>query len=181
MTFGECPEVQYQENFDMEAFSGQWYEQERDKIFTFEFNQECVTENFMATPEGDYSFYFRGQFWQMMNTYQGIGGKISCDNTNSSQTCDMNMATPMGNKSTTYDVIDTDYENYAVYYMCKNIFGSNMRMEWLNIMSRGHSLSDEHSSKAKTAIAAQLPDFDLSEYSMHKTKQGDTCDYDFTI
>ena len=51
MSFGECPEVSYQENFDMSAFSGKWYEVERDKIFTWEFGQECVTENFMPTSE----------------------------------------------------------------------------------------------------------------------------------
>ena len=62
MSFGACPEMTYQENFDMNAFSGKWYELERDKIFTWEFGQECVTENFMPTSDDGaaQSFYFRG-------------------------------------------------------------------------------------------------------------------------
>ena len=37
MGFGSCPKMSYQPNFDMNRLMGQWYEQRRDKLFTFEF------------------------------------------------------------------------------------------------------------------------------------------------
>ena len=113
--------------------------------------------------------------------YQGIGGYLDCSETNSASSCNMLMNTPMGQKETTYDVISTDYENYAVYYMCKNMFASNMRMEWLNIMGRDFTLPESKMAEIKRDISKQLPEFDLSENSMHKTKQGESCDYDFTM
>ena len=80
----------------------------------------------------------------MLNSYKGIGGTLDCSEANNSSSCEMIMDTPMmGKHKTTYDVISTDYSNYAVYYMCKPMFNGTMRMEWLNIMSRDWSLPEE--------------------------------------
>ena len=43
MGFGKCPEVQTVQNFDGTRHEGNWYEQQRDKLFTYEMGQECGT------------------------------------------------------------------------------------------------------------------------------------------
>ena len=69
LSFGTCPEVNLQSNFDANAYGGKWYEIKRDKIFTFEMGQECVTENFTPDGNGNHNLYFRGWFWMAFFTY----------------------------------------------------------------------------------------------------------------
>ena len=82
MGFGSCPKVASQPNFDMARHEGQWFEQQRDKLFTFEMGQECGTQIYRADSAGNYDLYFRAQFWMMFGEYAGIGGKMTECGTN---------------------------------------------------------------------------------------------------
>ena len=63
LSFGECPKVNLQPNFDMSAYEGKWYEVKRDSVFTWEMGQTCVTEHFTPNSQGSHDLYFRGWFW----------------------------------------------------------------------------------------------------------------------
>lgn len=77
MGFGSCPKVNTQPNFDGSRHQGQWYEHQRDKIFTFEMGQECGTQAYQPNAEGGWDLYFRAQFWMLFGEYAGVGGKLS--------------------------------------------------------------------------------------------------------
>jgi lipocalin len=180
MSFGKCPPVTMQSNFDVNQFAGKWYEIERDGIFTWEMGQECVTEHFYEK-NGEMSLHFRMQLWMALWTYPSVSGRMKCENSNADKTCDMNLDVMPADKWGEYNLMSTDYSSYAINYICKDVFEGGMRMEWLNIMSRDTTMSDATLAQAKSLIAAQLPEFDLSGWSMHTTVQGDVCTYDWTL
>ena len=179
MGFGSCPDVGSQPNFDAARHSGQWFEQQRDKLFTFEMGQECGTQQYRANAEGGYDLYFRAEFWMMMGEYAGIGGKLSECGTNDKGTC---LAT-MGDseKKSPINILATDYDNWSVMYACSDMLGGDLMYgNWIGISSRSQApISEEHLMAAHAAIRAQLPLFDLTNWSMHNTTQGRSCQYDW--
>lgn len=178
MGFGSCPQINTQLNFDGSRHAGQWYEHQRDKLFTFEMGQECGTQNYRANNEGGWDLYFRAQFWMLFGEYAGIGGKLSECGSNDQGTC---LAT-MGDSTTKYpiDILATDYENWSVMYACSNLLGGDlMYAQWLSISTRDNQpISQANLDAAHNAIKAQLPDFDLSSFAMHNTNQNN-CKYDW--
>ena len=111
----------------------------------------------------------------MMFSYQGVDGKMYC-NTGSDSTCEVTMAG--GTERYPFNILTTDYDSYAVNYFCMPMMG--MKMEWLNILSRDITLSESKMADAESTIKRELPDFDISDWSMLKTVQGGTCEYDWT-
>ena len=92
MGFGVCPKADMQANFDAAAHSGQWYEHQRDALFTFEMGQECGTQNFKLAADGtSWDLYFRAQFWMMFGSYMGVGGNLTECGTSSEWTCQATM------------------------------------------------------------------------------------------
>ena len=172
MSFGDCPKPNLQSNFDVNAYDGKWYEIKRDSVFMFEMGQECVTEHFQPDGNGDHTLYFRGWFWQMFFQYMGVEGKMYC-NTGSDSTCEVTMAE--SEKRVPFNILRTDYNNWAVNYFCTPMMGGTMKMEWLNILSRDTTLSSSLLADAEAVIKAELPDFDISDWTMRKTQQGGTC------
>jgi len=52
MWFGECPNIEWDSDFNYAAFAGKWYEQERDAMFTMEMDQMCSTGNYVLRDDG---------------------------------------------------------------------------------------------------------------------------------
>ena len=63
---------------------------------------------------------------------------------------------PAGN----YNVLDTDYDNYAIVWSCDGI-GPWWNFEYLWIFTRADSPSEEVVKNAKNSIRMLLPDYDL--------------------
>ena len=130
MWFGDCPAVQYQENFDSDKFAGNWYEIERDAVFPFEMGQECSTQAYRSTGANSLDLYFRAYFWMALD-YKGIGGTLNQCGTSNDWTCQATMA-PDGkalDKTSPINILATDYDNWSVMYICAEMMGGNM--QWL--------------------------------------------------
>ena len=168
MGFGSCPDVSVVQNLDKAAFAGKWYEIKRDASFTYEFGQECSTQEYKLDGNGDLSFIFRTFVPMMAFTYQSIDGTMyKCDETlESGATCKFTMAGV--EKVGELNIMATDYNNWAVHYNCME--GMGMHMSWLNIVSKEMTLSADLLQDADNAIQSAIPDgYDLSWLTMHTT------------
>ena len=171
MGFGKCPAVDSQANFDMARHEGKWFEQKRDKLFTFEMGQECGTQIYRANAAGNYDLYFRANVPMMFNSYVGVNGEMSECGTlpRSEGSC---MATMNGGtKKSPIKILATDYDNWSVLYACMDMVGGDLAYaNWLSISTRTNApISEEHLMAAQAAIRNQLPTFDLSNFSMWNT------------
>ena len=183
MGFGQCPAVDSESNFDMSRHEGKWFEQQRDKLFTFEMGQECGTQIYRANAAGNYDLYFRAEIPMMFGQYVGVNGEMSqCGQIPTSEgSC---MATMNGgDKKSPIKILATDYDNWSVLYACMDMVGGDlMYANWLSISTRTNApISEEHLMAAHAAIRAQLPLFDLSNWAMYNTTQGRSCQYDWNI
>ena len=114
----------------------------------------------------------------MMFQYIGIGGEMSECGTSTTGTCRATMGSK-SDKKTDLDILATDYDNYSIIYTCKEQMGGMSHVSWLNISSREQTMSDEDLAKVHEVISEQLPEFDLSGWTMHNTRQGGKCEYDW--
>ena len=79
-------------------------------------------------------------------------------------------------------VIDTDYSSYAIRYSCNDDNWHGIRTDYVTILSRTPTISEELMTQIRDKVASQLPDYDMSNWQMWNTDQGDDyCTYDFNI
>lgn len=173
--FGSCPKIQLQQNFDADRHAGKWYEAKRDKLFAWEMGQECGTQNYRKNASGNYDLYFRAYFWMMAFQYMGVGGELKRCGTSSDWTCQATMGKE-SEKEYPIDILATDYDNWSVMYACMDM--GAMHAKWIGISDRNGAITPDQLAAAEASIAAQLPDFDLSDWSMWNTSQKD-CKYDW--
>ena len=182
---GWCPDYQTQENFDAEAYSGQWFQVYRDRHNWWTRGADCVTKEFELTEDGNLDFYFRGFYnWHGWGKYLGIGGELTDMELGSPDTF-TGMATMHGHchwskhwggKKTEFQVLATDYENYDVSYYCKDFHGL-FHFDTLDISSRKPEMAEEVQEEVRAVIEEKLPRYHLDR-GMYWTKQGeDRCDY----
>ena len=142
--------------------------------------QECGTQNYRKNDRGNYDLYFRAYVWMMAFQYVGVGGELRQCGTSNDWTC---KATMGSNKYSTdpddlssINILATDYDNWSVMYVCKEM--GLMHAKWLAISDRRGAITPTQLAQAEAAITAQLPEFDLSDWSMWNTSQKD-CKYDW--
>merc|ERR1712159_360443 len=168
----------------MNKMTGMWYEQERDKLFTFEMGQECSTAHYKAKDNGTIDLYYRSQIPLMFNQYMGRGGNLQQCGLNDRETCkvDMGNADKVERKLKPFEMLATDYDNWHVIYACMDLVGSANLMygNWFAIYTRYNTpITDEHLEAAHAALKKRLPDVDLTSFGMHTTSQ-ENCEYDWT-
>merc|ERR1712070_551455 len=86
---GSCPSVDWNTGFDSAAFAGNWYEQERGAVFTFEMDQMCSTAQYTLNAAGTLDTSFRAMM--PLNFYQygsSPAGVMDCAN---SWNCELSM------------------------------------------------------------------------------------------
>lgn len=175
--FGECPSVEWNTGFDHAAFAGQWYEQERDAVFTFEMGQMCSTGNYVLNSDGLLDVQYRAlipmNFYQYGQSPQGVmdcTGGFDCKIT-------------MGESSdpVTWGILATDNDNWHVTWWCGEMMG--VQYSWLGIYGKQPEISEEHLAQAKAAVEDKLPGYALGWPWMKKSVQGEffggQCEYEW--
>ena len=59
-----------------------------------------------------------------------------------------------------HEIVETDYDNYAIAYGCDNIFGGLFHLRWANLLSREPYLQYEHTRFAKNRLVSINYDWD---------------------
>ena len=164
-------------NFQPERYAGNWYEIKRDKDLWYEQNSECVTATYTYDPAW-YKVYPIGV--NNRNVKTDTPTEIQSSEGTSWARCDANGNChvkfwwyPEGN----YQVLDTDYDTYALVYGCDTWFG----MVWTNqawILSRTQTLSESAINSIKATLQSKVTD---SRYPVDQQwedcKQGGDCVY----
>ncbi|KAF2369086.1 Calycin [Trinorchestia longiramus] len=119
-TFGSCPKVTPQENFNLTRFEGVWY-----AVEVFDDNVKCM--EWSITFEGD-------NIWHIKETKDsGVIGEYNGKLTpNDEQTGALTVKWSANIGSYPLTVFTTDYENYAGVFLCQQV----QKMTWLITSNR---------------------------------------------
>merc|ERR1712168_265432 len=133
---GPCPYVPIVWNFDLHRYLGRWYEIER--FFSGFQDGDCVTADYKLFPNDTVSVLNTDYTEGEMNSIQGIA---TLPDPNLGQ---LSVKFPFGGSKMdkdgpNYNVVATDYKNYAVVYSC-NTFGPDFKLEFAWILGRWTTL-----------------------------------------
>ena len=119
ITMGECPDITRQQNFELDSYTGRWYEQARDSETRYEIGATCVTATYTNNNDGSIKVmnqsYYEGIGWTggpttaYLTDPEADEGAIYVTYTG--------IEPPPGTEPN-YNVLSTDYENYTVVYDC---------------------------------------------------------------
>ena len=169
-----CPDFTRQENFDLDAYRGRWYEQLRDKSTYYEIGDVCVTANYVDNGDGTTQVQNRS-YDEEDDVWTG-GDAIAYDvGVDGGLWVSFFGNAPKPGAKPNYNILSTDYENYTIVYDCDN-YGKTSRTD-LWILGRKPVMDADVLEKAKGIVAEKIPSYDMSKHSIY-TKQGDSCPYD---
>ncbi|XP_011504444.1 PREDICTED: apolipoprotein D-like [Ceratosolen solmsi marchali] len=169
-SLGFCPEYLPMVGFDMDRFSGIWYEAERYFQLT-EVASRCVMSNYTKGPDGKFHVVneVTSRFTGIKRVLEGEirkapskaeEGKLHVKYT----------TVPLIPLETQYNVLETDYDNYAVLWSCSGVGPVHTQNAW--IMTRQRLAPGEILQKAYGV----LDKYKISKVFFVKTNQED-CAY----
>jgi len=124
-----CPPVSVAKNFDVEAYLGTWYEQEKYPFF-FEIGGKCITATYTLRPDGKIGVTNR-QINRILGHENSITGTAVADDKEPAKLKVTFPSAPAG-ADAPYWVLGTDYQNYAVVYSCSEFAGfASARTVWI--------------------------------------------------
>ena len=165
---GYCQKVTIKQNFDVTKYVGTWFEQARDVDFNYEFfdcNQAHYTlntDNSIAVVNSEYD--------ESMGQISSKEAKAVCEG--SSAKCKVYFVPFIGGD---YQVLDTDYENFAIVYSCGNKFFTPQKDELVWILTREETISAELDAQIKEIIETKTG-YNTTK-NFRTTKQGGSCKY----
>eukprot|EP00353_Schmidingerella_taraikaensis_P005373 CAMPEP_0185570982 /NCGR_PEP_ID=MMETSP0434-20130131/3081_1 /TAXON_ID=626734 ORGANISM="Favella taraikaensis, Strain Fe Narragansett Bay" /NCGR_SAMPLE_ID=MMETSP0434 /ASSEMBLY_ACC=CAM_ASM_000379 /LENGTH=205 /DNA_ID=CAMNT_0028186213 /DNA_START=12 /DNA_END=629 /DNA_ORIENTATION=+ len=175
--YGKCPRYLRLYEFDIHRFMGTWYEISKDKFNIDEIGASCTTVNFTLQPNGYITVYNRAL--EPVRGYIKSAGKgIESQVTALGSLVIDYEGMPAVDQPGNFNILETDYENYALVYNCqaKSRFGFSMRNESFSILARSQSLSDDLLAQLAEQTKSYLPNYDYDS-NVRRIIQGGECEY----
>lgn len=162
---GACKAVKLQENFDATKYMGTWFEQARDKGMIFE-KFDCSQAHYTLNADGSIAV-LNTEFNPTSGQVEKATASAKCNG----PLCKVYFVPFAGGD---YEVLATDYDNYAFVYSCEDsFFGGKSEMVW--ILTRDQQLKPEIEQLRKQIMAERIPDY--KEENFRITKQSESCQY----
>jgi apolipoprotein D and lipocalin family protein len=158
----ECPKIVTQNPFDITQYVGFWYEVYRSDII-FEVGSRCVNATY--TPNADGTVGVWNQAVNFMGDYTSIRGSAKVKNASEPAAFIVTFDNPV--RKGDYNVITSNYVDYALVYACQNIPVIDRELQFIWILSRTKSLSQAVVDELKKT----LTDMGADIGSLMKTEQ----------
>ena len=174
---GGCPAFETMgADFDVNRYTGHWFEVVKDKYTFFEIGAGCVQADYGLNDDGSLSV--KNSAHRFFFGWSSIEGSGVESNVTGPGTFNVNLhGEPSADKAGNYNVIDTDYDTYTVVYSCKEKFGGLISTDYFWILAREQTLSDAALVDIIKVVEEKLPGYNFFEnHSMGR--QGWTCPYD---
>ena len=151
-------------DFNVTAYSGLWYENRRLKNL-FELGVSCVTARYSTDLGGYVSVITSGSLLNVPIRSYGYARLANGSNIGSFSAGYPESKYP---EDANYNVIEVDYDRYAVIYYCSNMLGNTSRKELLWLTSRQPKLPDQ---EARRIIRNLMRKGIFQAYEMQRTDQ----------
>jgi len=132
---GKCPRHEYVHNFNMSRFAGQWYEVERS-FYLMELTSNCVTINLVETRRGQLHVCVKTVGKWSGSVKESVGTAAVSKRDPSVYQYRVNTILPNALArflpgSGVYQVLNTDYDNYAIIWTCSSVGLAYTDMVWV--------------------------------------------------
>ncbi|XP_063222830.1 apolipoprotein D-like isoform X2 [Bacillus rossius redtenbacheri] len=131
-----CPDYAPQQNFEMNKFAGRWYEVERTFALS-EAGSRCASTNYTVVDDGRI-VVANEQVNRVTNVKRVLEGEVKY----ATRAGEAKLTVTYPNVlnlipyETTYSVLGTDYDSYAVVWSCFNAGIANMQNVWIMTRER---------------------------------------------
>lgn len=122
--FGRCPTPPRVQNFQLPRYLGNWYEGARDASTPFE-KGECVNAYYEMNASNTVRVV--NSEYRADNRWHSAEGQAYCEGTDGQCHVRFSKFAPYGD----YQVLDTDYDNYAIVYSCLNLYLARWDLGWV--------------------------------------------------
>ncbi|CAF4867620.1 unnamed protein product [Pieris macdunnoughi] len=129
---GQCDSIAVQNNFELDKFTGKWHGLRGNSLLQ---NGDCSYINFTPISSGNYQYTVEVGYVEA-STRKEIRGSAVAE----ASAASFNLT--LEGKSTDFNVINTDYDNYALVYSCENV-GDEQRNVYIWELARDTSVSDD--------------------------------------
>ncbi|XP_047512727.1 uncharacterized protein LOC125054729 isoform X2 [Pieris napi] len=127
---GQCETIALQNNFELDKFTGKWHGLRGNSILQ---NGDCSYINFTPVSSGNYQYTVEVGYVEASTRKEIRGTAVAT-------AASFNLT--LEGKSTDFNVLNTDYDNYALVYSCENV-GDEQRNVYIWELARDTSVSDE--------------------------------------
>eukprot|EP00347_Sterkiella_histriomuscorum_P009378 403341439 len=170
-SMGSCAEVDYMSSFNPALYVGRWYEIFRDAETSFEKGTDCVVATYGKITDNIVSVYNYAVYLND-NSLSTIRGQANCKGSKCKVKFDQ-FFIPTGN----YNVLDTDYTNYAIVHSCTNFLFGLFKSEIVWVLGRAQTMSAGDITLRKQTINDNLPGYD-ADANLYQTVHGGSCVYE---
>ncbi|CAL4068200.1 unnamed protein product [Meganyctiphanes norvegica] len=168
LVWGDCQNITLMEDFNLNKYQGLWFDIESVPN-EYQYVKKCVTQNYIWTGE-QLQVQTRGLTVDDEKIRQVASMAIEMDTMPANDPAHMTV-TADGVPEAPYQIIDTDYHNYACVYSCMSFVGFKAEFSW--VFSRAPVLAQEFIDKCHNKLTEMSVDPSL----MNKIVQADVCPY----